>query len=130
MVLTIRVGGLFRFENRISRLFCRDSNPTIMVLGPCLRRLYFHRCLYVHRGGVSATPWADTLPVRHPPAQCMLGYGQQAGGMHPTGMHSCCFFLFFVFCFSFWCCGLCSNFQASHQNNLFCHSHVYRKGEM
>ena len=24
-----------------------------------------------------------------PPAQCMLGYGQQAGGMHPTGMHSC-----------------------------------------
>ena len=26
----------------------------------------------------------------HPPAQCMLGYGQQAGGTHPTGMHSCC----------------------------------------
>ena len=23
------------------------------------------------------------------PAQCMLGYGQQAGGTHPTGMHSC-----------------------------------------
>ena len=21
--------------------------------------------------------------------QCMLGYGQQAGGTHPTGMHSC-----------------------------------------
>ena len=29
-------------------------------------------------------PWADT-----PPAQCKLGYSQQAGGMHPTGMHSC-----------------------------------------
>ena len=38
-------------------------------------------------------------PVRHPlpsacwdthtPAQCMLGYGKQAGGMHLTGMHSC-----------------------------------------
>ena len=28
-------------------------------------------------------------PGRHPPAQCMLGYGQQAGGTHPTGMHSC-----------------------------------------
>ena len=24
-----------------------------------------------------------------PPVQCMLGYGQQAGGTHPTGMHSC-----------------------------------------
>ena len=24
-----------------------------------------------------------------PPAQCMLGYGQQAGDTHPTGMHSC-----------------------------------------
>ena len=29
-------------------------------------------------------PWADT-----PPAQCMVGYGQQAGGTHTTGMHSC-----------------------------------------
>ena len=25
----------------------------------------------------------------HPPAQCMLGYGKQASGTHPTGMHSC-----------------------------------------
>ena len=29
--------------------------------------------------------WADT-PHR---TQCMLGYDQQAGGMHPTAMHSC-----------------------------------------
>ena len=28
-------------------------------------------------------PWAD------PPVQCVLGYGQQAGGTHPTAMHSC-----------------------------------------
>ena len=47
------------------------------------------------------TSWADT-PIEcwdtpppsacwdtHPPAQCMLGYCQQAGGTHPTGMHSC-----------------------------------------
>ena len=34
-------------------------------------------------------PWADTPLGRYPPAQCMLGYGQQAGGKHPTGMHSC-----------------------------------------
>ena len=33
--------------------------------------------------------WADT-PGQTPPAQCVLGYdGQQAGGTHPTGMHSC-----------------------------------------
>ena len=25
----------------------------------------------------------------HPPVQCMLGYGQQTGCTHPTGMHSC-----------------------------------------
>ena len=25
----------------------------------------------------------------HPPAQCMLGYSQQAGGTHPIGIHSC-----------------------------------------
>ena len=29
-------------------------------------------------------PW-QTFPL----AQCMLGYGQQAGATHPTGMHSC-----------------------------------------
>ena len=58
-------------------------------------------------GGVSAplhagihipqadTPWADIPPPSAcwdtpPTAQCMLGYGQQAGCTHPTGMHSCC----------------------------------------
>ena len=31
-----------------------------------------------------------TLPGRCTPlCQCMLGYGQQAGSTHPTGMHSC-----------------------------------------
>ena len=41
--------------------------------------------------GVSAThtPVQTTPPQgRHPPTQCMLGYGQQAGGTHSTGMHS------------------------------------------
>ena len=28
-------------------------------------------------------------PGRYTSWQCMLGYGQQAGGTHPTGMHSC-----------------------------------------
>ena len=38
--------------------------------------------------------WTDT-PLHRPPApgQCMLGYGQQAGGTHPTGMHSCSYLI-------------------------------------
>ena len=36
-------------------------------------------------------PQADTPPGQTPP-QCMLGYGQQAGGKHPTGMQSCSIF--------------------------------------
>ena len=36
-------------------------------------------------------PWAGT-----PPRQCMLGYGQQADGTHPTGMHSCCNFILMI----------------------------------
>ena len=50
----------------------------------------------VSTSGPRGSPWVDTLPPRAdtpprqtPPAQCMLGYGQQAGGTHPTGMHSC-----------------------------------------
>ena len=38
----------------------------------------------LHGGILEADPPADT-----PPAQCMLGYSQQAGSTHPTGMHSC-----------------------------------------
>ena len=60
------------------------------------RRLCFYMCLSVH-GGVpgQVPPWAGTPPGRYtppagtPPPQCMLGYGQQAGGRHPTEMHSC-----------------------------------------
>ena len=34
-------------------------------------------------------PWADTPLGRHPPStQCMLGYSQQVGGTHPTGIQS------------------------------------------
>ena len=81
-----------------------------------LRRLCFHRCLSVHRGVyIPACNGADTqpgqtppcrhppgqtpLPGRHPPGQtppCAVHawYGQQAGGTHPTGMHSCLLFSF------------------------------------
>ena len=36
------------------------------------------------------TPPGQTPPSgQTPAAQCMLGYDQQVGGTHPTGMHSC-----------------------------------------
>ena len=41
---------------------------------------------YTPRAGTP--PWAGTPPDRYTPQQCMLGYSQQAGGTHPTGMHS------------------------------------------
>ena len=37
----------------------------------------------------TSPPQAGTPPGQVPPWQCMLGYGQQAGSKHPTGMHSC-----------------------------------------
>ena len=45
------------------------------------------------------TPWqvhplGRYTPRQVHPPQCMLGYGQQAGGTHPTGMHSCLVKLF------------------------------------
>ena len=49
----------------------------------------------VHGGGVPGQvhphPWAGTpaWQVHLPHQQCMLGYGQQAGGTNPTEMHSC-----------------------------------------
>ena len=47
--------------------------------------------------GQAGTPQAGTPPGRYPPlAQCMLGYGQQVGSTHPTGMQSC--FTFVCLC--------------------------------
>ena len=40
--------------------------------------------------GDTLFPWADSPP----PVQCMLGYGQQVGGTHPTGMQSYWNFIF------------------------------------
>ena len=84
-----------------------------------LRRLCFHRCLSVHRGCVPLcmlgyAPRDQSLPPgnRHPPSQEQTPlqeqthprksrhppppppvhagrYGQQAGGTHPTEMHTC-----------------------------------------
>ena len=38
---------------------------------------------------VRYTPRQVHLSGRYTPRQCMLGYSQQAGGKHPTRMHSC-----------------------------------------
>ena len=64
-------------------------------------------CSHVHRGVClpllentptqADTPWQTPSPLADnpqadtaPPGQCMLGYGQQVGGTHPTGLHTCC----------------------------------------
>ena len=46
-------------------------------------------------GGVWHTrpPGQTLLRADTPPGQCMLGYGQQAGGTHRTGMHSCFYYI-------------------------------------
>ena len=51
----------------------------------CGKVMFLHLSVIFH-GGVCHTSPGQTSP---PPAQCMLGYGQQAGSLHPTGIHSC-----------------------------------------
>ena len=74
--------------------------------------MFLHMSVILFTGGGGGT-WAGTPragtpqgrytsqagtppPGRYPPRQvhpwqCMLGYGQQTGGTHPTGIHSCLF---------------------------------------
>ena len=45
---------------------------------------------------VQVHPQAGTpLGAGTPPPQCMLGYGQQVGGTHPTGMHCCSLYVLY-----------------------------------
>ena len=64
------------------------------------KRLCFHRCLSVHRGGVHPlasrhplgrqTVLGQTPPGRQtPPRQTPQQTATAADGTHPTGMHSC-----------------------------------------
>ena len=46
------------------------------------------KVMFLHLSVILSTGGKPPLG-RHPPAQCMLGYGQQAGGTHPTRIHSC-----------------------------------------
>ena len=64
-------------------------------------KVMFSQVSVCPRGGVCSIACWDTHlpgqtpplgrhpPGRHPPAQCMLGYSQQMGSTHSTGMHSC-----------------------------------------
>ena len=49
-------------------------------------------CDYVHRGRgcIPACNRVDTPPRQTPRPSDATGHGQQAGGTHPTGMHTCC----------------------------------------
>ena len=64
-------------------------------------RLCFYTCLwFCSRGGGLPHCMLGYPPgTRHPPSAVHAGiYGQQAGGMHPTGMQSCStWFLFLSF---------------------------------
>ena len=66
------------------------TRDTYGLLPPasCGKVMFLHLSVILPTGGSvtpeQTPPWAD-----NPPAQCMLGYGQQAGGTH-TGIHYCC----------------------------------------
>ena len=63
----------------------------------CCRKVMFSQaCVknYIHRGVcIPAVLWGQTPPPS------TTGYDQQAGGMHPTGMHSCliCHHIFLLY---------------------------------
>ena len=59
----------------------------------CGKVMFLHLSVILSTGGrgvsSSGPEGGQTPPGRHPPAQCMLGYGQQVDGTDPIGMHSC-----------------------------------------
>ena len=68
----------------------------------CGKVMFLHLSVILFTGGICHTPRADTPhgetpPRQTPPIQYMLGYGQQAGGTHPTGMQSCLNVLILIF---------------------------------
>ena len=59
--------------------------------------LHLYVILFTGRGVCPVACWdthppRQTPPGRHP--RDTTGYGQQAGGTHPTGMHTCNFYLY------------------------------------
>ena len=71
-----------------------SASSRVCVQGVCIQGIYIHRglhptgiCIQGGLGGWTDIPWDS------------MGYGQQVGGRHPTGMHSCCC-LCSIFCSS------------------------------
>ena len=67
---------------------------TLPQVDPPLGRHPCAQCMLGNALPLPSTCW-DTHPhpvhagIHPPPAQCMLGYGHQSGGTHPTGMFTC-----------------------------------------
>ena len=100
-------------------LFRRVSDPTYYRPQTKFAKIMFSQVSVCPRGGVCPIACWDTHTGQtlhpqagHPPAQCMLGYGQQEGGTHPTGMHSCT-------CLTNTFLGSCSSFQFNVCNSNF-----------
>ena len=109
----------------------RTFSPPATVVA---ERLCFHRCLSVHPPGsrhppgpdipgadTHATPLRpdtprpnpfgpDTPPKQTPPTVHARRYGQQTGGMHPTGMHIC-----YLVSFCSWYTGHSGGFRISQR---------------
>ena len=89
------VGGRYGNKPENVQLIIGGGDSVITARKQSLRRLCFHKCLSVilFRGEGWCLPkgmlgyTADTPLGRHPTST--TGYGQLAGGTHPTGMHSC-----------------------------------------
>ena len=82
--------------------FIKSHNPTQICLyyRPQMKfaKVMFYTCVSVHGGGFCLSACWDTHTLRRhtpgavtsPPRAVYAGrYRQQAGGTHPTGMHSC-----------------------------------------
>ena len=87
------VGGIWTRTR--SETLKKSSIGLITARKRSLRRLCFHRCLSVHRGVPGQVPPSryTSRQVPPPPGQVhppgRYTPGQQAGGTHPNGMHSC-----------------------------------------
>ena len=99
------------YNNCVSPVFSNNSDKSFSIKIPtevvelrynafsiCVHKYKFitackcKGCVSVHGGGwkTPALLWADDpLGRLPPPLECMLAYCQQAGGTHPTRMHSC-----------------------------------------
>ena len=68
-------------------LLCRGGGVCLAgpLRGVCMQRGLHRGGLHPGRGSASTGGWADR------PQSDTMGYGQRAGGTHPTGMHPCFF---------------------------------------